>query len=481
MLKAEEKDIVESEAGFWRIPLILENASDAEPVSVESLRKLGVVRVPGSDSALKFTLGGRDIDRPRSARIFLRLTVSENSREQKQVKVRIPGSGEVIGTIEVGYGCPLQPFELEISHQDLPRIIDSGVELYDPGEDTPLEIFSGRPLVADDLSAFAPHVLLGGARFDPEPALLDAVHSLRSLAPFGWEEGCLTDALWQMSLREGGPASRQALIRRFEAIGAMDRDWDVGDTMHSIESTLPFAALANLDPDHPVLKKVEKFWDSKLRDNGVIADYSATAEGSYTVAYPMAVLSRLWNRPDLAERSLEQLRLRKKALAVGDDIYLRQNPESGSRSFRNWSRGVTWYLLGLQRSLSVLGDEVDASDLKEEFARVVQICLKRQLPNGLWSCYIDAPEIVPDTAGSSGIAAAIASGVEAGMLSRDCAASLPRTWNSLMQFVTVDGLLNGVAQSNKGGEALQRSDYRVLMAMGLGLLVQLHASLREIF
>jgi hypothetical protein len=33
-------------------------------------------------------------------------------------------------------------------------------------------------------------------------------------------------------------------------------------------------------------------------------------------------------------------------------------------------------------------------------------------------------------------------------------------------------MLRGVSQSNRGGEQLQRSDYRVIFPMGMGLLAQ---------
>jgi hypothetical protein len=40
-----------------------------------------------------------------------------------------------------------------------------------------------------------------------------------------------------------------------------------------------------------------------------------------------------------------------------------------------------------------------------------------------------------------------------------------------------DGFLGGVAQANKGGERLQRGDYRVIYQMGMGLMAQLIAAL----
>lgn len=41
----------------------------------------------------------------------------------------------------------------------------------------------------------------------------------------------------------------------------------------------------------------------------------------------------------------------------------------------------------------------------------------------------------------------------------------------------MDAFLGRVAQSNKGGEALQRGNYRVIYQMGMGLMAQLIAAL----
>ncbi|HID22692.1 MAG TPA: hypothetical protein EYP14_09870 [Planctomycetaceae bacterium] len=45
------------------------------------------------------------------------------------------------------------------------------------------------------------------------------------------------------------------------------------------------------------------------------------------------------------------------------------------------------------------------------------------------------------------------------------------------KHLTSDGLLGGASQSNKGGESLQRSDYRRVYQMAMGLQAQLIAAL----
>jgi hypothetical protein len=54
-----------------------------------------------------------------------------------------------------------------------------------------------------------------------------------------------------------------------------------------------------------------------------------------------------------------------------------------------------------------------------------------------------------------------------------------RALDGVTRNLTADGLLHGAAQSNRGGEALQRSDYRVISQMGMGLLAQLEAELKR--
>jgi hypothetical protein len=111
---------------------------------------------------------------------------------------------------------------------------------------------------------------------------------------------------------------------------------------------------------------------------------------------------------------------------------------------------------GLIYTVRELGPEGDTEILKRQFILLAEETLSLQSPqSGLWSCFIDEPELAPDTSGSAGIAAAL------------------RAAEGLEPFISFDGLLSGVAQSNRGGEALQRSAYRVFSQMGSGLAAQL--------
>ncbi len=151
-------------------------------------------------------------------------------------------------------------------------------------------------------------------------------------------------------------------------------------------------------------------------------------------------------------------------------------------TYRNCNaRGVAWYLLGLARTLPLLDDHDGADDLIAECRRAGAWALRHQRPDGLWSCYLDEPRTGADTSGSAGIAAALALGVPGQLLPSPGAgrAAADRALAALTRHLTPDGFLGGVAQLNKGGEALQRGGYRVLSPMAMGLMAQLIAALSD--
>lgn len=183
--------------------------------------------------------------------------------------------------------------------------------------------------------------------------------------------------------------------------------------MDGIESTIPFATLARIDSNHPILKTVVKAWDTYTMENGIVTDgMTRTAEGCYTVAYPMAVVGRLWKRKDLMHKAMDQLRHRL-VLIEGGNFYLRYNERE--KTFRNWARGAAWFLLGFIRTISELKEEFMDEEIIGKFREGVDIAISMQQKDGLWNCFMDQ-DVAPDTSGSAGISAAIATGVENGIL-----------------------------------------------------------------
>ncbi len=66
------------------------------------------------------------------------------------------------------------------------------------------------------------------------------------------------------------------------------------------------------------------------------------------------------------------------------------------------------------------------------------------------------------------------------MLDQNAAEPARRALQAVQAYLTPDGFLGGVAQVNKAGEALQRSTYRVISQMAMGMMGQLVAALAGI-
>ncbi|TVQ25491.1 MAG: glucuronyl hydrolase, partial [Spirochaetaceae bacterium] len=250
----------------------------------------------------------------------------------------------------------------------------------------------------------------------------------------------------------------------------------------TIENTLPFAILGRTAPEHPAIAIATDFWNESLSEDGRIQDSDlVSAEGSYTVAYPLASVAS--SRRDssamlLARTALAELRRRRDCLTHGDDLSLRRY-DDGRLTFTNWARAYAWYLLGLVRTLAIVEPltGLDTTDLEAEYRRVASIALEKRLSNGLWSCFVDDADTGVETSGSAGIAAALAIGARMGIGDDAHTQAAYTALTELLSFLTPDGMLGGVSQSNRGGEPLQRSGYRVLSPMASGLLAQLMAGL----
>jgi hypothetical protein len=283
-------------------------------------------------------------------------------------------------------------------------------------------------------------------------------------------EGCVLDALRDLGLRG---SLRRHLAYYFERPGG-----EVPDLLFGVENTLPVAALSAERPDHPAVDRALAYWKSRQDAEGSVQSAATTAEGCYTTGYPLAMTARARRLPELREMALRQLRVRQRRLVTGGDLWLRAYPD-GRRTFRNWSRGVAWYFLGITRTLAALGPGEDLEDLNAECRRVAAWAVRYQRKDGLWSCFLDEPAIAPDTSGSSGIAAALALGVRQGWLAEAYLEAARKTARGVESYLTPDGFLTGVSQSNKAeaGEQLQRSDYRVTLQFGMGLYGQLLAAL----
>jgi hypothetical protein len=402
-----------------------------------------------------------------------RVTVALDDREVKLVDAVLARSGRTLATLDLRSACALQPFEAVLDAGATSAASSEGIRLRLREGTTPLWLHGGDPVP----TGLRPHLMLTG-QDGPLTEFHRRLRSLDSVQPFGWMHGCVLDGLGDL---QAGEALNEHLSRYFLPGGRLSfedlRSRAAEGRLAGIESTLPFAALARVEPRHPALDIAIEFWKKTQDAEGCIMDGTTTsAEGSYTVAYPLAVAGRRRHEPALEQMALRQLRIRRARLVADGALFLRHHKDQ-PRTFRNWARGVAWYSLGLVRTLAELHDRPGVDDLRAEAKRAAAWAMERQAADGLWHCFVDEPQVAPDTGGSAGIAAALAIGARHGILDAAAREAAERTLRGLVPNLTPDGFLSGVAHSNRGGEELQRSDYRVILQFGMGLMGQLIAAL----
>lgn len=420
----------------------------------------------------------------------LRIAVALDYRSEQKVEAVLARSGERIGSFDIRYAYTFQPFEVVLDGKRTADAVREGVLLRMAGEGQPIWIFDG--LQGDEArKLFVPHLLIGGGERRIEP-FLNSIASLSSLQPFGWLEGCVLDGLY--ALRPVVGANRIDQVIEKHLVQYLSEDGRLmyedlhgqaaDDKLTTIEATLPLAVIAKLRADHPVVLRAISFWESRsMASRGAIVDGdSITAEGTYTVAYPLAVIASKLERADLAERAISEVLLRRDALAKERHLYLRYNRKTDTRVFRSWSRAYAWYMVGMTRTWhelkhSVFGHMPALGELEREIRRIADVALHWVRPEGLWTAFLDEPDTGAETSGSAGIAAALALGAGYGLLERHHYDAATKTFESIQSYLTPDGILSGVTQHNAGGIELQTCGYRVMSQMGMGLLAQLYAAI----
>lgn len=397
----------------------------------------------------------------------LRITNALDSREQRVVDVHA-ADGERVGAFDLRYAYAGQLFEIELASPQQRLSLRQSV-----GQGATWLLTSGAP------DALLPHFLMdeGGA-----PAVREFEERLRGLEsaqPFGWLQGCVLDALRDLGWKKELQAQLRLHLPDDERLVYEDpRSRAADNEFRSIEETLPVAMMVSERPRHKAIDLAIAYWMKGRDAQGcVVGGGSTTCEGSYTVAYPMAAVARLRRDRELEDLAIRQLRIRRERLASDDAIVLRRLPDNRT-TYRNWARGVAWYMLGLARTLEVLRDRADLGDLREELRRVVTWVLTLQRLDGLWNCYLDEPATRAETSGTAGIATAVAKAANMRVVGEHQKDAARRALGALVDRLTPDGFLTGVSQSNRAGEELQRSGYRVISQMGMGLMGQLMAALR---
>jgi hypothetical protein len=418
--------------------------------------------------------------------VTFRLTAAIDFRETKVIELYLPDSGRVMGTLEMRYAHPFQPFQTAIEARWLPDVHQQGLGLRMREGTTTAWFFRPEALPAD-AAGLAPQLLTGRGSASKK-VFLKNLYSMNSFSPFGWMGGSVQDALYELH-RQGKGSATQALQThlnhylddRHGIVFENPHSRPLDGTFNSIEDFLPFAAIVNLYPDHPAVQKAVDYCLNHRHASGIImAGNHVTTEGCYTVAYPLAAIAQVRQDSKLAQVALDQLRYRTQHL-TGEAVIYQRGTLHGEKAYRNWGRGVAWYLLGTIKTLAILRESFGVLDgvveAQQAWVEAVQLVKSHRNAQGLWYGYLDKPATEIDTSASAGIAAAMVWGVRLGVLPKKTLRAARATYRALHDYLTPDGFLTQVSQINRGGEDLQRSGYRVISQFGMGLMGQLKAAL----
>lgn len=458
-----------------------------------SLQVLGETAAPPKDKRIAFGWASHILDpdgtvllkpdrMPGEGHVFLRLTVALEMREQAILQISIADSDDTqLGVLDIRNSSVLVPYELKVDSRHLNKVNTYGlkVKLLTP---VPFGFF-GQSSAETGSTVFNPHLLVSSKEKGTIADFLNSYMSVNSIQAFGWREGTVLDGLWQLYSLKGEERALTAIKEHFNLFFDGEdlkyensRNDPRDNSIDGIESTIPYATLARINPNHPILKTVIEAWDSYTQENGMVTGGSTlTAEGCYTVAYPMAVIGKAWNDDGLKKRALEQLEHRF-VLIEKEKLNLRYHTNTGTYTFENWARGAAWTLLGFARTISELKDEIENPEIIKMFKKGVDNAIAMQQENGLWNGFMHTDN-APDTSGSAGISAAILIGIREGLLPKTYRKYAEKCWKTLPDYLTPDGLLKGVSQDNRGGVPLQQGDYRVIAQMGMGMMAQLYAEI----
>lgn len=430
----------------------------------------------------------------------LRFTLAIDLREARLVEACLGESGYRLGVVDIQYGCPMQTYEIHLAPNTGEAIAREGIRLRTVDGRGPLWILGGGERDLENNERLHPH-LVGGKSDHVQSSLLwqesyRSLCSLDSVQLFGWVEGCVLEGLYELSRSRDPHWHEQASqtirnhLQLFFANGEMryvnPRSEEVVNRWNNNEHGLMVASLVKYLPDHPALASFQEtipFWEEQVRN---LTRHPST-EACYTIAYPMALIGsgeELEKQQRLYKLALNTLNQHKECLARGDHLYLRCFYDSQEKIYPNWLRGIAWYMLGHARVLQQTGVEYSEESRLAAFEleRVCRWIMTLQGDDGLWSCFAHQPETGTETSGSAGISGALVLTYKLGLIGEEAVTAARQCLKGLETYMSTDGLLHGVSQSNKVeiGEPLQRYGFRSYSQMGQGLAVQLAALLERL-
>ena len=297
-----------------------------------------------------------------------------------------------------------------------------------------------------------------------------------SMAQFGWMGGCVLeafDALAQRDVNSRWTNARERWLGRFLDDTNLrfqgPRGQVLTGTLSTIEAGLPFASIARRDSSHPSVDMAVQFLTNVRDDN-------FSCEGCYTAAYPLTQIAMLREDQALLSGATRILYDRHEKLVKDGTIYLRNR--QGQLSYPNWTRGIAWYLLGISKCIRLAGPKHFTPEFLDHVRDRAEWVIAHQGDHGLWPNFFDQPALPPDTSGSAGIATALMEFRKLGLVdAQNAADSAWLCWDGLVNHLSIDGWLCGIAKNNKQGEFVQRLPARSCEPFGAGLMGQLAANL----
>lgn len=406
----------------------------------------------------------------------LRLCLVSDLVSFQWLEVSLPDN-RVVGKIDLSLGNSFQLVQLAIPSGLIKDVLKQGVVIRLRGKGDAVRFFSNGEAVTKSM---LPHLLTVGNQ-KPIDEFLNRMASRSSVTAYGWEEGCVVDGLAMLSkFRKDSLRFKNALNDHLKLLFPKDNAVNHASGIFSMEETACIAQLAFKNPYHPDVNNVFEFWNKKKNESGMINDgTTVVAEGNYTVAWPLAVLGKQLNRPDLTEEAIRQLRHRVEYLVDKEGaIWLRNN--KGNKTYRLWNRGNAWYLLGMVKTLDIMDNP--PADLIAEVKRACAFLAPLQDEEGMWHVFAgEATTTAPESSGTSGIAAAMAISMRRGWIDNTYKPIVQKAYKALQNRLTPDGYLDGVSQSNKwqGGEKFQRATKGTTCQWGMGMFAQLIAEINE--
>ncbi len=408
--------------------------------------------------------------------------VALDTRDEREVEVSLAKSGEKLGVLSIKYASALQLFECVLK-VDPAMLQKQGLRLRLVQGTEPLYFLATTPQTGSHLWSSEESVA------SPSESFLSTFYSLRSLYPFGWMEGCTLDGLLALSRSGRYPGARAALDSHLKLFvpDSQNLVYENPNTQPSDnlfnnpESGLPFVAIVEKYPKHPSIQLFTDYCESRI-ENGQLKGTSITTEGCYTLAYPLAVLALATGNKEWYEYALIELEERIRYLTDEQAVYQRASKDGSAKGFRNWGRGYTWFLLGLVRTAAIIReDKAFAPDarlkrIQEAYVYYARLALTHQQPDHSWRAYLDLPETAYDATATAGLGAALLYGKRAGWLPDLPEKRLTDIRLRLEKSLTPDGFLSDCCQINRGGEALQKSNYRVISQYVMGLMAHLYTT-----